>query len=737
MVQRAVILIGLVGLASTGAYAQQPSAAAPEQSSSVIRAETRLVLVDTVVTDKKGNYIRDLTMKDFRVWEDNKEQQIKTFSFEADAASPVKNQQHYLVLFFDNSTMSYGDQAYARQAAVKFIEANAGPNRLMAIADFTGSLTIPQNFTADAERLKQVVNGVKFSSVSPNTELASIAAPSLGHAAADFGARDVLLALRSLAKSLGTVPGRKTLVFLSEGFTLDFELRSELTATIDACNKANVAVYPIDVRGLMARRERGPWEDSQGVRLVLAAYSPQHGGGSSGGGGGHGGGTAGGGVGSGHGGATGTGASGGRGGSTATGGRAGSTATGAGGTRGMGNFGQPGLNSPYNQARSIVPQLPPSPIPNQMVLYELASGTGGFVIVNTNDLLGGLQKIGSEQNEYYVLGYSPEEESKEGSCHTLKVKVDRGGTSLRSRSGYCNDKPLDLLAGTSIGKDLENRAAGTAAGNVGASMELPFFYTGPNTARVDVAMEISPSALKFEKVKGKFHSEVNVLGIAYAAGDNSAAAKFSDTVKLDLDNKKAMEEFQSKPMHYDTQFDVASGQYKLKVVFSSGGASFGKVEMPLSIDAYDSKKFGLSGIALSKDIHKVSDLDVGLDAVLLENKTPLVCSGMEMTPSGSSTFKKTEPAALYVEIYDPLLTGKDTPKIGLKLRIVDRKSGEQKLDTGYISMAKYVRAGNAVVPVGLKVPVDTLAPGAYRAELKAIDTAGNESVMRTTDFAVE
>jgi VWFA-related protein len=718
-----------LAMASAMTAAQQPAAAPPEQSSTVIRAETRLVLVDTIVTDKKGNYLRDLTMKDFRLWEDNKEQQIKTFSFEAGTTAPVRNQAHYLILFFDDSTMQYSEQMYARQAAAKFIDANAGPNRMMAVADFTGSLQIVQNFTADAERLKQVVSGTKFSAVSPNAEIASLGAPQLGRAAADFGARDVLLALRSLAKSLGTVPGRKTLVFLSAGFKLDFELRSELTSVIDVCNKANVAVYPIDVRGLVAMAPRDPlgltgaWP---GVRLVPALYVPQHGGGASGagGGGGHGGGTVGG----------GTSGTGGRGGTTgATGGGRGGTTTGN-----VGMMNQPlGTNNPYNQARSIVPQLPPSPVTNQNVLYELASGTGGFVIVNTNDLLSGLQKIGSEQNEYYVLGYTPAEESKEGSCHTLKVKVERGGTSVRSRSGYCNDKPLDLLAGTSVEKELEARAAGAAAGNVGASMELPFFYTAPNTARVNVAMEIPAASLKFEKVKGKLHADVNIIGIAYAAGDNAAAAKFSDTVKLELANKKELEEFQAKPLHYDTQFDVASGEYKLKVVFSSGGERFGKVEMPLTIDAYDSKKFGLSGIALSKEIHPVSDLDIGLDAVLLENKTPLVSSGMQLTPTGSNTFSKAAPAALYVEIYDPLLTAKDAPKIGLKLRIVDRKSGEQKLDTGFVSMASFIRTGNAVVPVGLKLPVETLAPGTYRAEVKAIDTAGGNSVVRTADFAVE
>src|ERR1039457_6926975 len=46
----------------------------PAQSGTVIRSETRVVLVDAVVTDKKGNYIHGLTAKDFKVLEDRKEQ---------------------------------------------------------------------------------------------------------------------------------------------------------------------------------------------------------------------------------------------------------------------------------------------------------------------------------------------------------------------------------------------------------------------------------------------------------------------------------------------------------------------------------------------------------------------------------------------------------------------------------------------------------------------------------------
>ncbi len=262
--RRLVVLIGLTCLASwmlfelgfnhPVAHAQQPAATA-ESDTSVIRTETRLVLVDTVVTDKKGNYIRDLAQKDFKVWEDGKEQPLTSFSFE-ESTGATNAQPRYMVLFFDNSTMDFGDQAKARDAAAKFIDANAGPNRLIAIADFGGNVRISQNFTADAGRLKQVVKGIKGSAVSPNAEppvmVASLAAPpaapSLGNVEADFGVRSVLLALRSLAKRLATVPGRKTLVLLSSGFPLSFESQSEVTAVIDTCNKANVAIYPIDVR---------------------------------------------------------------------------------------------------------------------------------------------------------------------------------------------------------------------------------------------------------------------------------------------------------------------------------------------------------------------------------------------------------------------------------------------------------------------------------------------------------
>jgi hypothetical protein len=369
------------------------------------------------------------------------------------------------------------------------------------------------------------------------------------------------------------------------------------------------------------------------------------------------------------------------------------------------------------------------------VLYQLADGTGGFVIVNTNDLLGGLEKIAKDQSQYYVLGYKPTE-SQEGSCHTLRVKVERGGTIVRARSGYCNVHPKDLLAGNPIEKDLESRATGQLAGNITGAMRAPFFYTSPNVARINLAIDIPSQSISFDKVKGKQHASVNVLGIAYKP-DGTVGARFSDTVNLDLEGKKEVEEFQQKPFHYENQFEVACGDYTLKVAFSSGSQSFGKLELPLAIDSYDGMRFGLSSLALSNDLHRAADNASGIDALLLEDKKPLLVQGMEIVPSATNHFKKTDNTAIYAEVYAPSLLGPNPPQVGLQLIILDPKTKEQKMSVGVKSVAGAIVPGSPLVPIGVKLPIASLSPGSYQVELQAMDSLGNATRIRSADFEVE
>jgi VWFA-related protein len=775
----ALLAAGLVcaiplAMSSQEQQAPPPPQAAPPaapQPGVMIKKESKLVLVDAVVTDKKGNYVHDLSQADFKVFEDNKAQQVSSFSAGVDAAAQANGQRRYLILFFDNSTMAMPDQIQARGAAKKFIEANAGPDRMMAVVDFGGSLRIVQNFTANANLLQAAVSGVKTSSVDPNAPasdvpvtVASAGLFSLGNAAADFGARSMLLAIRSLAKNLRSIPGRKMVVLFSGGFPLTSENQSELTATIDACNKSNVAVYALDARGLTARvpggsaRRNTPTGKSQAVsnrpsnrrtstrpRILLAAFparavpDPQRpgGGGEGGDRGGGGGGGRGGGGGTGGGGTGGGGRGGGTGGTGGGGRTGGGTGGGTGGTTGGTRGGYlPGNynTSPYSQPRTIVPQFPTSASSNQQILAALAEGTGGFTIFNTNDLLGGLERIGREQNEFYILGYVPAD-TPEGSCHTIKVKLNRGGLSApRSRSGYCNTRSTNVLEGKPLEKQLETRAASSQTGSIHGALQAPYFYTAPNTARVNLAMELPPDTVQFNKEKGKYHANLNVLGIAYRP-DGTIGAKFSDTVNMDLE-KDEWKDFTKTPYHYENQFDAVPGTYKLTVVLSAGGDTFGKFERPLTIDEYDGKHFSLSGLALASSVQKLTDIPTGLDSVLLEDRTPLVVKGMQITPSGSNRFKHTDNVVVYTEIYEPLLASANPPLVGMAYTILERESNKKLFFTDVQRADDFVQKGNPVIPIGLKVKVNDLKPGAYRLVMQAVDSAKNNAPSRIVDFDI-
>jgi VWFA-related protein len=737
----------------------QATVTAPEARPNVLRAESRVVRVDAIVTDKKGDYVTDLTAKDFHVYDNNKEQDIVNFSFGSGSGSSAAPDRHYMVLFFDDSTMTMPDQPRARDAALKFIDANVGPGRVMAVVDFTGSLRVVQNFTADAVVLKKAAAYYRASAVSPNNEATAgeigAASPALFQAEDDFGVHTFLLAIRSLAKNLMGVPGRKSLVLFTDGFPLSQEEQAELTSVISECNQANVAIYPIDVRGLIApmpgpsanrfNLNRNPaWPalvgsnrtSSSGPHLLLAAYpvpaaEPQHGGGGTGGGGGHGGG----------GGAPGGGTGGGRGGPA--GGSPGPGSGGRGGAPGAGGapanpYYSPYGTSPYGPVtpQMLIPTLPDTGAENQSVLYELADGTGGFPIYNTNDLLGGLVKIAHEQDEYYLLGYVPPE-GPDGSCHALKVKVDRGGLKVRSRTGYCSTKPKDMLVGKPIEKDLEAHAAAPSAagGGFGGSIEAPFFYTSPNEARVNVSMDVPSSSVQFSKEKGKYVADVNVLGIA-SAPDGSVAARFSDEVKLEME-KDVWKKFLESPMRYHNQFEIAPGTYNLTVVLSTGGQSFGRYQTPLQVDPYDGKGFSVSSIALSDNIEPAEGLGGALEADLLSDRTPLVVQNMEVIPAGSYRFKRTETVALYAQLYDPHLADPTPPSIDLDYNIVDLKTGKPVLGGRNINTAPFLEKGSSMLPVGLKVPIDQLNPGSYRIDLQASDAAGHKTLIRSVAFEAD
>jgi hypothetical protein len=373
-------------------------------------------------------------------------------------------------------------------------------------------------------------------------------------------------------------------------------------------------------------------------------------------------------------------------------------------------------------------------VTNAASFKPLADETGGRVIANANDIVGALGHIAEEQEEHYVLGYTPAD-SPAGSCHGLRVAVNRSGLDVRARKGYCSAKPVNLMAGGGGAKAGENSAAPAASGNLAAAMQLPYFYASANVARVNLAMEIASAGIQFDKVKGKPHAELRVVGVALKA-DGEVAGRFNDAVKLDFESSKESDAFARQPFHYEYQFDLAPGQYNFRVTVDAGGGNSGKVEMPLAVDPWDGRGLGLSGVALSRESRPVPDLASALDDSQLEDRRPLIAGSHQIVPSGSNRFHPADPSLAYLEVYDPLLAGPNAPALALRIRVLNRQTGQLKVDMGSFSLANSIRPGSSMVPVAFNLPA-ALPPGAYRLEVTAAHTPGTDSAARTADFEVE
>lgn len=281
------------------APAQQTPAqqAAAHQSSAVLRSSSDLVRIDVEVTDRSGKPIKGLTANQFTITDEGKSQAITSFSYadieaietattdvskpiivtvdndgpnspSADAISDALRDRRLIVLFFDLTSMQTDDLIRAHDAADKFVKQQMTEADVVAVIVFSTRINVLANFTNDRAVLNKAI-----AQLTPDNS-ANLASPL--YAAAANGEYDVqeytgaaytpdetefnvfntdqkLAAVEGLADVLGGIPGRKALVEFTGGITqTGEENRTQLRAATDAANRADVSIYSIDSRGLLA-----------------------------------------------------------------------------------------------------------------------------------------------------------------------------------------------------------------------------------------------------------------------------------------------------------------------------------------------------------------------------------------------------------------------------------------------------------------------------------------------------
>jgi VWFA-related protein len=423
-------LIATLGIVATSPRAQETST---DQSTPTIRVNTRLVLVDVVVTDKKGQPIKGLKIEDFVLEENGKKQKVAfaTPPEEGKAVAPstppggiLSNKPEYrsaggplTIIVLDAANAPFRDQAYARLQMLKWTTEQGRDNQRVAVFTLTNELRVVQDFTSDPKVLAAAIQKVKpqepilGQAAPPLISTASGADGALGltvdmaaEAVRGFQSAQVgyalerrtlvtLSALRDLSRVLGGIPGRKNVVWLTAAFPFDLipenrniseaelaeaipDVKQKSVGTIAAGSMAaeqrqlhaeeirqaaaqlassQIAVYPVDVRGLMSGMEFLP--DDTGNRQ-----------------------------------ATGT------------------------------------------SERALVRMSDASA--SQETMRELAVETGGKAYVNQNEIKDGVSLAMADNKASYTLGYYPEDKKWNSKYRRIKVKVSHDDVQVRHRRGY-------------------------------------------------------------------------------------------------------------------------------------------------------------------------------------------------------------------------------------------------------------------------------------------------------------
>jgi VWFA-related protein len=415
------------------AAAQQP---ASEPQPLVFGASADLVVIDLIATNDSGRLVKDLRLEEVEVYEEGKRQRVEFVRLvqagpggpdEPDVESPPSQATEHtnvsatvnLVVVVDVASMTSDVLARTRDAvlAMARVEMQLG-SRLMLVSLDRG-MHVRQSLTDEIERFSAAVKALPAPAVEAEASVWTLideveeACGSLRGTPAEntpggiqnaitvarswmenarLGMSTAYSGVGSLARYLGSLPGRKHVVFYSGGYPMDpsaiaesvlvelcgssavgprgqpamSEIQSSLRSTmkidsagmlhelLDDANRAQVSIYTVDARGLTG--DAMPVQSRVPRRIARGAAAQQ--------------------------------------------------------------ISQRVVRSP------------------QEMLYSIAEGTGGAASLNTNELERGMRSAARDARGYYLLAYAPSGTRKEGRYYSIEVKLTRQGLRARYRRGY-------------------------------------------------------------------------------------------------------------------------------------------------------------------------------------------------------------------------------------------------------------------------------------------------------------
>jgi hypothetical protein len=197
-------------------------------------------------------------------------------------------------------------------------------------------------------------------------------------------------------------------------------------------------------------------------------------------------------------------------------------------------------------------------------LAQVAEGTGGRFVENTNDIDGGLNRIATAADYSYVLGFSPRNLQPDGSFHRLKVRLGRQGhLSVQARRGYYANRRLTDPAEAAKQEIEEAVFAPQDIHDPAVEVHTEFFKSGAASATLTVLSHLDLRRLAFRKVAERNSNDLTVVTCLFDQNGNYAAGK-QTLVTLRL-RDQTLADGMGSGYTLRTAFEVQPGTYAVRV----------------------------------------------------------------------------------------------------------------------------------------------------------------------------
>jgi VWFA-related protein len=369
-----------------------------------------------------------------------------------------------------------------------------------------------------------------------------------------------IFALLDAVKEQYRLPGRKTILYFSEGFTIPQGYEAAFEDLIGSANRSNVSLYILDAHGLGASNPNTAGTD----QLRSAAQTDRQQASSRGG--------------------------------------------------GAVSLGEAHLMDTVVQSTRAN---------YQMTLARLADSTGGFLIAHTNDLRAPIRRLAEDIQSYYEISYAPEIKNYDGSFHKVVLKVAPGDLRVQSRSGY-NAFPTSLnssgtapvpyeipllaaLNSPELPKAFEYGAAGL------------YFRGLRNQSECEVVMDVPLSIVTFKKADAgdQYKGSLSYLVVVKDV-QGQLVKKLENEVPINATSER-LETLKANHFIYTETFDLPPGRYALETAVRDGegeriGTSKGTVLMA------PSSGLAISGVSVVRSTKERAASTADDDPFLLGTK---------------------------------------------------------------------------------------------------------------------